>query len=179
MKKQIILPDNWSEVTVKQFQSLNSIDENDTYRTEMIIKILSGGDLDVISSMDTNSRRRVVDSLSWTNVFPDEKYYKTEIAINNIVYTICDFNDLSTGQWIDLENYFKEPIDNLHKIISIFYGCKNSDLFLDVNIGDVYQSVVFFSNIAINLITTLPEYLESQMEQILKSLEVSHQRIDK
>lgn len=183
IKREITLPDNWSEVSVKQFQDLSTIDNNDPYRTEMVIKILSGADLDLITSMDVETRNKSVNHLLWTNTFPDDTYYKTEIIIDDIPYNVVELSGLALGKWIDLDNYCKNPIDNIHKILSILYqpvnGRTNPEVFLKANIGEVYQAVVFFSNIVINLIKNLPNYAERKMTELLKSLEESQQKTDK
>lgn len=182
MSKQIILPNSWAEVSVQQFQSIEEIDENDPYRTEIVIKVLSGADLELISSIDVESRNKAINHLNWTNVFPDATYYKTEIVIENVVYNIVDLNELSLGNWIDLDNYCKKPIENLHKILSILYKCSNDNVkenqFLKANIGEVYQAVVFFSNIVSNLIYLLPLYLHKQAEMTLKNLEENYLKTD-
>jgi len=53
---------------------------------------------------------------------PSKDEFKKVFKFNNEEYGfVPNLNKLSTGEYIDLESYCKEPIKNLHIIMSILY----------------------------------------------------------
>ena len=53
---------------------------------------------------------------------PGESKFRKVFEINSEEYGFCpNLNSITTGEYIDLEAYCKEPIENLHIIMSILY----------------------------------------------------------
>ena len=165
-KGQISLPEGWHEVTLCQFMEIKELDL-DEYRTNSVIAILTNEDDELINKLTKQSKDQIVSKLTWTNQLPPDNFYKREIIIDEVEYYLRDLTELTNGEWIDLNVYFKNPFKNLHKICSIFYQPLKkvnsntlSDLFYNkMFIGDVFGVLVFFCLIANKSILTMNNYL--------------------
>lgn len=169
---QINLPSSWEEVTVSQFQEIITL-HSDIDKTNTIIGILTNEDDEVIKRMTLESRKKIIETLSWTNKMPDDKFYKTEIDIDGTFYYLRDLNELSFEEWLELTSYCKNYQVNLHKIFSVLYQCegkqpsnKHSLFENKVMIGDIYGVLVFFSIIANKSITSIKSCIK---EEVLKT----------
>lgn len=172
MQAKITLPDSWNEVTLRQFQEIGSLEDND-HKTNHIISILSDQDEEVINKMTVDSRLQVINHLKWVFGFPSETEYKRLVKIEDVDYYLQDYSELTIGERIDLKEYCKDTTKNLHKIFSILYKpevkrADTSDLFLNkMMIGDVYGSLVFFYRIANRSIEIMQDYLMNDLNQTL------------
>lgn len=180
MKETIKLPDSWNEVTLGTYQEIASIETKDnTQKWIEIISILSNEDPEKVKHMDVTAFTKAVTHLGWMLALPDEKIFKEEIKINNIVYKFKErLEDLTIGEWIDLESYIEETNHNLHKTFAVLYNGgtdsfeKRADNFKDnIMVGDVYGALVFFSLIGKESITTIKDFLHLEMEQMKSSEE--------
>ncbi len=151
--KTVTIPESWNEVSLDNYQEILSLD-NDEDRTNHIIAILLDEDVDVVRRMDWNSHQTIMEKLSWTNQYPDEKRLNMEVVVLGETFHLIDMNDLLVGEWIDLMNYCKDHINNLHKIFSILYRDKDGKTrkgieasFKKAMIGDLYGALVFFSHL--------------------------------
>lgn len=168
----ITLPDGWHEVTISQFQEIASL-PNDDYRDNSIISILSG--VDDIDNITIDSRIKVLNQISWVFSSPNEKEYKRIISIDSKEFVLRNYRDLKIGERIDLREYSKNGIENLHKIAAILYkpekdSDRKPDLFKDkVYIQDIYGSFVFFWNIANRSTQTISTYLKSEMMKLMEN----------
>lgn len=156
---KLTLPDSWSEISLGTYQEIISIEsKSDAGRLKDLIFILTGKD---ISKVSTSELQVINNALSFMQVLPDEKNFKKVITINNVEYgLIQDFNSISVGEWIDMEELLKDKLDNLHKIMALLYRPLISGVVqeYDANtlnaraeifeeymmIGDIYGTMVFF-----------------------------------
>lgn len=181
MIKTITTPDSWSEVNISQFQELSVTD--DIFEK---IAILTDEDPEELKLMDVASFGRLTAALSWVHVLPNEDARKDVIVIDGIEYGFIDkLSSLSLGEWIDIENYLKDPIKNLHKLMAMFYrpllttlkdgtritedydvtqASNNANTFLTkMNVSDCYGSLVFFSLIANDCLKTIQAYFQVEI----------------
>lgn len=188
MIKTITTPDSWSEVNISQFQEL-SVTE-DIFEK---IAILTDEDPEELKLMDVASFGRLTAALAWVHILPNEDARKDMIVIDDIEYGFIDkLSSLSLGEWIDIENYLKDPIKNLHKLMAIFYrpllttlkdgtritddyditqASNNANTFLTkMNVSDCYGSLVFFSLIANDCLKTIQAYFQVEIlkNQLMK-----------
>jgi hypothetical protein len=177
MSTKIIIPESWSEVTLRKFQEVAQVDiENERLRAIEIISIMADCDPDLLKNTDLQSLNLVLDKLEWTKIPPSDEY-KTEITIKGIVYNLVNLRSLSNGEWIDLDGFCEKHIDNIHKIMAVLYrpvgeeyNSKSSEerasLFLDeVKISDVFGTMLFFSLIGIKYMTHIETYLQEDLNQ--------------
>jgi len=169
--KTIHLPDSWAEVTMRQFQELESTDS-----IVEKIAILADEDSEVIKKMDIESFKRVSNALNWVHTMPEEKAIEDTITIDEVKYNMIKLSDLTLGSWTDIEHYLKEPIQNLHKLMAIFYlpegesqydsvsARGRAELFLEkMTVNDAYGTLVFFSLIEKKCLTTIRDYFQIQI----------------
>ena len=181
MIKTITTPDSWSEVNISQFQELSVTD--DIFEK---IAILTDEDPEELKLMDVASFGRLTAALAWVHILPNEDARKDVIVIDGIEYGFIDkLSSLSLGEWIDIENYLKDPIKNLHKLMAMFYrpllttlkdgtritedydvtqASNNANTFLTkMNVSDCYGSLVFFSLIANDCLKTIQAYFQVEI----------------
>lgn len=181
MIKTITTPDSWNEVNISQFQELAVTD--DIFEK---IAILTDEDPEELKLMDVASFGRLTAALSWIHIMPDENTRKDVITIDGIEYGFIDkLSSLSLGEWIDIENYLKDPIKNLHKLMAMFYrpllttlndgtritedydvvqAQNNANTFLSkMNVSDCYGSLVFFSLIANDCLKTIQAFFQVEI----------------
>lgn len=194
MTKVITIPDSWAEVNISNFQEIAALNlEDNNAKFIEIVAILSNEDPEIIKSMDIYSFKKTVDTLQWINEFPSETDFKKIITINGIEYGFINrLSDLTTGEWIDLENYLQNSNQNLHKIFSILYrpilhkfnettfiiekyeaesAEFRANLFLEhIMISDVYGSMVFFCSIVNQSMMTIQAFLNQSMSQTKKKI---------
>ena len=167
--KTIKLPDSWAEITMRQFQELES--------TESIVEkisILADEDPELIKKIDLKSYKKISEALNWIHTLPEEKEC-SEIIIDENKYNLIRLSSLSLGSWMDIEHYGKDPVNNLHKLMAIFYrpegeaeydsetAIKRAELFLDkMSVNDAYGTLVFFSLIEKKCLTTIKVYFQVQ-----------------
>lgn len=184
--KTINTPDDWSQVTLSQFVELSQLDVKDKNHSVMVASILTDVDSEEIKKYDTESFNRIMSALSWTNTLPDEAKFKKIITIDGVDYGLINkFSELSTGNWIDIEEYLKDYPKNIHKVLSILYrplitainddyrvieeydtvsGEQRANLFFDkVCVQDVHGAVLFFCLIGNLSIKNMKTYLEAQL----------------
>lgn len=173
--KTIKVPDSWNEVTVSQFQEINSIPLESKIRALEIISILINEDIEEIRKYDMQSLNRIVAALGWCDELPSDKDFDQVLTLNDTTYHMVKMSSFSVGEWVDLEQYFEDPINNLHNILGVFYrdndlpydtesSEKRAALFKEhVNVGQVYGTVVFFCNIERNCIQTIKVYFQLQI----------------
>jgi hypothetical protein len=173
--KTIKVPDSWNEVTVSQFQEINSIPLESKSRALEIISILINEDIEEIRKYDMQSLNRIVAALGWCDELPSDKDFEEVLTLDGTSYHMVKMSSFSVGEWIDLEQYFEDPINNLHNILGVFYrdndlpydtitSEKRASIFRDkVNVGQVYGTVVFFCNIEKNCIQTIAVYFQLQI----------------
>ncbi len=114
--------------------------------------------------------------------------FKRVIKVDGVEYGfIPDLEEITLGEYADIQHYIKVGIDNsMHKIMAVLYRPiveknKNAysieaynsetmriraDKFLEMKAIDVQAALVFFYNLANELMTILPLYLEEVMKKL-------------
>lgn len=176
MKKTILVPDSWDEIKVSQFQEIASLDKDSKDYSINIASIILDKDPEEIRNYDINSANNIMKSLEWVIKYPSEDSYKQEITVEGVVYKMIDnLNGFSNGDWFNMEDYLEDPFSNLHYLFAMFYRPVEKEnefmslkergkIFAEkVNIGDVYGSFVFFSNVGKKSMMTIQDYLTKQI----------------
>jgi len=123
---RIELPKDWSAVTVRQFQALQGILNEDGSKYEKnvaIISIMSGVSIDEIETFSLKTYAKCMRTLDFlTQPLPEEKV--SAFISNGKKYRVfSDVYDLNGGQYITLMHLLKDPekvIDNLHEVMAVF-----------------------------------------------------------
>tara|TARA_R110002073_G_C9296413_1_gene566453 strand:- start:17 stop:661 length:645 start_codon:yes stop_codon:yes gene_type:complete len=198
--KEYKLPTSWNEVSVKQYTNLMiAIDKEDSTEIELMVKSLEaladipGG---LLTKAPIKMLREAYNQLGELTSINPNKELSRVIEIDGIEYGfIPDFDELSLGEFVDLDNYLQDGFNNLDKVFAVLYRpvvkrdgikytiedydlkeiTKRRKLFSErMSIDTVYAALVFFCNIGRSAIESTLSYLEEeQMSQsIIKSSQI-------
>jgi hypothetical protein len=123
---KITLPKDWSQVTLKQFQAIQALleDEGTVYsKNAEIISVVSGMDISEVERLSLESYTKVMNALEFITQ-PIEKKLKRDFKLNGKRYRVVhDIYQITGGQYITLQHLLGNPesvIDNLHHIMAVF-----------------------------------------------------------
>tara|TARA_R110000868_G_scaffold140533_3_gene356185 strand:- start:1352 stop:1996 length:645 start_codon:yes stop_codon:yes gene_type:complete len=188
------LPTSWDEVSVGQYCKLMlAIDKEGTTEIELMIKSLEalvgidGGLLTKVPIKMLKEAYKQLGELTSNN--PNNELSRV-IEIDGIEYGfIPDFDELSLGEFVDLDNYLQDGFNNLDKVFAVLYRpvvkrdgikytiesydlkdiIKRRKLFSErMSIDTVYAALVFFCNIG----RKHTESMLSSLEEEIKSLSI-------
>lgn len=191
MDNIITIPDGWHEITISKFQELAEVESTGREKSIEIISILTDIEEDLIKGLGMSTMGQILTGLTWSNETPADALYKPIISAHGLEFgLIPKFENLTYGQWSDLEHYIEKPIANLHNIMAILYSPlvtafndrdrivqdydanyheAYSTIFKnEVMISDVYGVLVFFCLIAQTYTSVTQDYLEEQMKLMKK-----------
>ena len=168
--EKITLPDGWHEVSISKFQELNNLETFEgLHKIIELISILSDKDVEDIREMSTDDLELILKQVEWTSVIPTSEY-KTNIYIDDIDYYLVSLKSLTLGEWIDLDTWSENAIENMHKIFALLYRPskevynttdmnERAELFLDkLMIADVYGTLLFFLLIGNQYLSLIKDY---------------------
>lgn len=114
---KIKLPKNWNQVTIGQFQAINSLAKKDKYTANMMtLCILSGRSMDDIEAMPRGEVLRYIDTLKWMEVMPNTVYNAPFTKGNHVYYFVLSPDEMTGGDYTDVSHFSGDPVDNLHHI---------------------------------------------------------------
>ena len=126
--KQIKLkvPDNWNDITIEQYQKMIDILESNLKEEQKTMKMVSlfcnvsMKDLKNFAFGDLDKIGKILNS--WISEDPTGVEMVQNIKFNGENYgVIPNMSDMTTVEFIDLESYNENTIENLHKIMSVLY----------------------------------------------------------
>ena len=126
-------PENWDEVTVKQFCDVfrNNYDNHSSfYASVLLMSALTGVDKEIIEMMDVDDFKMLLEKLK----FMQEDVIRSEddkIVINNEEYFLHnDFSKYTTGEIITIEILLEQAQNNvitiMTELLCVFLRKKNS-----------------------------------------------------
>ena len=171
MESNITLPTSWAEINIKTFQEMSLIDDKDKLlKTIELISVLSDKDPEEIKQYNAIDLEKILNTIQWTNQSPTNEY-KTHLVIEEKNYYLVKLSTLSLGEWVDLDTWCEDSINNLHKIFALLYREEGegydannlrSELFLDkLMIEDVYGTLIFFLAIASQYYLLIQDFTKS------------------
>ncbi len=190
--KNIKIPQGWDQVNLNQFIELSQVTTNDIADSINIISILTDLDSDDVMKMDTTELKSIIAELSWMNILP-ANIFKHTIKIDGVEYGIIpNLNDMTVGEWVDLEEFINDYPNNLNKVMAVLYRpviynvndttrfiekydaktvIERSVLFGDnMMISDVYGASVFFSLTAMEFMRNLNTYFQVQTQEMERAM---------
>jgi hypothetical protein len=113
---------SWADVTVGQYIELNSVSPSD-FETSIdysnfIIQVLSDIDMDTVENMSIDEYDALTSIYTFINNPPRGKRQRDEITINGSLMRVIDFKAITIGEFIDLEHFIAQGINNNIGIIS-------------------------------------------------------------
>ena len=120
------IPNEWSDITIGIYQEYVKIQESKASEKNKVIRSLA---------LLCNTSPFVVKKMAYTDLLeimniikgmidtePKEEDFVKVFTFSDIEFGfVPNLNKLTTGEYIDLESYCKNPIENLHIIMSILY----------------------------------------------------------
>ena len=189
---KLTIPDNWSDITIDTYQKYVKIQEGKGTEKNKVIKSLA---------LLCNTTPFVVKKMAYSDLLeimgiikkmidtePKTEDFKKVFKFNKIEYGfVPNLSKLSTGEYIDLEAYCKNPIDNLHIIMSILYRVVTfkrgeryaiesydpdqfkEELFKECPMNIALSSLGFFLTLGSVLAKTSQRYLKAQAKRVQKA----------
>tara|TARA_R100000655_G_scaffold4623_4_gene14958 strand:+ start:72 stop:653 length:582 start_codon:yes stop_codon:yes gene_type:complete len=123
---KLTIPDNWSDITIDTYQKYVKIQEGKGSEKNKIVKSLSllcNISPFVVKKMAYKDLLDIMSIIkNMIDTEPDKINFRKVFDFKGEEYGFCpNLSNISTGEYIDLETYCKEPIENLHTIMSILY----------------------------------------------------------
>ena len=123
---KLTIPDNWSDITIDTYQKYVKIQEGKGSEKNKVIKsiaLLCNTTPFVVKKMAYKDLLEIMGIIkNMIDTEPDKEEFRKVFIFNKEEYGFCpNLSGISTGEYIDLESYCKNPIENLHIIMSILY----------------------------------------------------------
>jgi hypothetical protein len=115
------IPYRWAELTLGQLQILMTTD--DPLRKVCAVTGLT------LEQLRAKPQSEVNEALKRIEAIPEVGRHKTKITFENRQWFkkrkkygfICDWDDFTTGEWIDAQRYVEDFWPNAHKLMAILY----------------------------------------------------------
>jgi hypothetical protein len=182
---KLTIPDNWSDITIETYQKYVKIQEGKGSEKNKVVKslaLLCNTTPFVVKKMDYKDLLEIMSIIkTMIDTEPKEEEFRKMFVFKKEEYGfVPNLSKLSTGEYIDLETYCKEPIENLHIIMSILYrkitfkrnerfAIENYDpdefkeeLFKDCPMDIALSSLGFFLTLGSVLARTSQHFLQVQ-----------------
>ena len=123
---KLTIPDKWSDITIGTYQKYVKIQEcKGTDKTKVLksMALLCNTTPTIVKKIAYTDLLEIMDIIKkMIDTEPTEQDFKKLFTFKGEEYGFCpNLSRLTTGEYIDLETYCKEPIENLHIIMSILY----------------------------------------------------------
>ena len=123
---KLTIPDNWSDITIETYQKYVKIQEGKGSEKNKVVKslaLLCNTTPFVVKKMDYKDLLEIMSIIkTMIDTEPKEEEFRKKYVFKKEEYGfVPNLSKLSTGEYIDLETYCKQPIENLHIIMSILY----------------------------------------------------------
>ena len=188
---KLTIPDNWSDITIGTYQEYVKIQEGKGSEKNKIVKslaLLCGTTPFVVKKIAYKDLLEIMDIIKkMIDTEPDDEKFRKVFKFKDEEYGFCpNLSNITTGEYIDLENYCKEPIENLHTIMSILYRKVNfsrgdrysiedynpdefkEELFKDCPMDIALSSLGFFLTLGERLAKISHSYLQQQEMKLQK-----------
>ena len=189
---KLTIPDNWSDITIGTYQEYVKIQEGKGSEKNKIVNslaLLCGTTPFVVKKIAYKDLLEIMDIIKkMIDTEPDDEKFRKVFKFKDEEYGFChNLSNITTCEYIDLENYCKDPIENLHIIMSILYRkitFKRSERYAieDYN-PDEFKEELFkdcpmdIALSSLGFFLTLGERLARISHRYLKQQEAKQQRV--
>jgi len=179
------IPDKWEDITISTYQKYVKIQEAKGSEKNKVLKslaLLCDTTTAVVKKMAYKDLLEIMAIIKkMVDTEPDKQEFRKRFVFNKEEYGfVPNLSNITTGEYIDLETYCKEPIENLHIIMSILYrkitfkrneryAIENynpdefkEELFKDCPMDIALNSLGFFLTLGSVLAMTSVRYLKAQ-----------------
>lgn len=184
MKVSLYVPEGLNEITLDQYQKFLRLDTEDkpnSYLFQKVIEIFCNVNLKDIAEFKYSDISSIANEIS--SMFEQDTPFVPTFTMNNVEYGfIPKLDDMSLGEYIDVDNYFHDWT-TMHKAMAVLfrpikyrkgnkYLIEDYDPDVDKNkmksmpLNVVLGAKVFFYTIAIELLNHIPNYLSLHQEDL-------------
>ena len=123
---KLTIPDKWSDITIETYQKYVEIQEGKGSEKNKVIKslaLLCNTTPFVVKKMNYKDLLEIMGIIkTMIDTEPNKEEFRKTFMFKNEKYGfVPNLSGITTGEYIDLETYCKNPIENLHTIMSILY----------------------------------------------------------
>ena len=119
------MPLSWGEVSIKQYQDLMMLIDNEKNELDTKIRtiaILTGCELSLLSKASVANLNKVHKRLGQLTAKLPSKTFRRVIEIEGVEYGfIPDMNDLTFGEFVDIDTWLQSGYANLIDILTVLY----------------------------------------------------------
>ena len=169
MKVDVLVPTSLSEITLKQFTDIVSIEEKNgtnEFLMQKVVEIICGIDLKSVALIAYKDVKEIFDHVQ--ELLNKKADFKNKFSLYGKKYGFIPLLDeMSFGEYIDINENFKSW-ETIHKAMAVLYrpivtekndlysiedydGIKNSNVYLDMPIDVVLGAQFFFLNLGMEL----------------------------
>jgi hypothetical protein len=191
MKFKLTFPTSYDEITLQQYQEITALEDkydSDIHRVMAAIRILTKADEKQLMQISSKDIPRIEKVLSWLKTPPEKTEVRDRFTMDGVEYGLVpDMDNLTVGEFADLENQCEEADKNMHEILAILYrpvvrtvsnwyeiepyrpSVEKGKAMLNAPFGVAVSLMVFFSVIERELVMSSPQYSQVQA-QVLSQL---------
>jgi hypothetical protein len=184
MKVDINIPDSLNEITLLQYQKFHKlIKDNDAsdFVNQKTIEIFCNIDLKDVAKIKVTDVNEILEHLN--KILQQRTPLKNTFKLSGVEFGfIPKLEDITSGEYIDLENYLSD-VDTLHQAMAVLYRpikSKTKDLYTIHEYESSYQyadalkympldialgSMLFFWTLLNDCVNALSHYIQSEVEQ--------------
>ena len=187
---QVIVPTDWKDITIAEYQRyLQLAKTRRKTKDDEIIAMFCKVDKDFIKKVKLKDKKVLVDKINKFVNSINEKELEKRIKFKGKQYGfIPNLSKITTGEFVDIEEYGKDINANLHRIMSVlyreidrqvgkFYSVKPYDpdeleiyKFKDLPMSTTLSAIDFFFRLGKDLLEDLNNY----SRVVMKSKEIKH-----
>ena len=188
------IPTKLEDVTIGTFIKIDKLEaSNDPEaildRNIKILSLLTGEPEDTFLELTASQLSELVGKIAFLNELPEAKAIN-QIKINGNLYQAnLLVNELTAGQYIDLSEFIKNPINNLHKIMATLYlpakktwygklvvekyngrtqKERSDEFYRYMPISVAYPAALFFYQVSKDLTTNIETYFINKAVEEMK-----------
>ena len=189
---KLTIPDKWSDITIETYQKYVEIQQGKGSEKNKVIKslaLLCSTTPVVVKKMAYKALLEIMGIIkTMIDTEPDKEEFRKTFMFKKEEYGfVPNLSGISTGEYIDLENYCKNPIENLHIIMSILYRKvtfkRNERYTIESYNPDEFKEEIFkdcpmdIALSSLGFFLTLGERLAMTSLSFLKAQEMKQQKV--
>lgn len=143
---KVVIPIKWEEMTLKQFQELTKIYEQDERDILDIISLFTDKSKEELRLMPSDFIETMLEHLQFLNT-KLEVEPKDSIEINGQVYKIKYTEKLKFGEWVDAESIIKDDEHNYAGVLGIMLRLDDEEYDDDFIANKLDDRIKLFENL--------------------------------
>tara|TARA_R100000742_G_C4268160_1_gene86485 strand:+ start:49 stop:633 length:585 start_codon:yes stop_codon:yes gene_type:complete len=175
---EVIVPTEWKDITIAEFQRyLQIANTKRKTRDDEIISMFCKIDKKLIKRLQLKQKKLLVDKINKFVNSKNETILEKRIKFKGKQFGfVPNLSKITTGEFVDIEEYGKDINKNLHRIMSVLYREVNRevgefysvkpydpdeleiDKFKDLPMSTTLSAIDFFFRLGRNLLEDLNSY---------------------